>query len=165
MVLAHLNHLLVTMALCLLRAEVWASGAQSHLSRVTARVVPSHLLETPTVLAHARLLILGGDRQRLHEELIVAGGYLREGRFERMNEGQSKRAQAATTPQDRLAPETVRQQLAAQYPRHRESLVAALEHRMRERTGSLQKTLAERAAKEQHDIRAERTGTPFTEYF
>ena len=46
------------------------------------------VLDTPAVIAHGRLLLLGGDNQRLHEELITAGGYLRQGRFARMNVGQ-----------------------------------------------------------------------------
>lgn len=154
-VLAHLNHPLVTMSLRLLRAEVWSSGSRGHLFRVTARIVPSHALEAPALIAHARLLILGSDSQRLHEELIAAGGFLREnGRFEQLNEGQLKHAQATTTPQDRLVPEAVRGRLAAQWEKVQPPLVRALDHRMKERTKSLQKKLADRASKEQSDIRA-----------
>src|SRR5262249_39708982 len=58
-VLAHLNHRLVAMSLRLLRAEVWASQNQSQLRRVTARTAPSHALDTPAIIVHARLLILG----------------------------------------------------------------------------------------------------------
>lgn len=154
-VLAHLNHPLVSMSLRLLRAEIWSSGARSHLSRVTARVVPSHLLDAPALIAHARLLILGGDNQRLHEELITAGGYLRDqGRFERMNESQLKAVQVAITPQDHLVPEPVRQRLAARWESLRPSLVNALEARMKARSESQRKKLAERAEKEQQDIRS-----------
>ena len=32
-----------------------------------------------------RLLVIGGDNQRIHEELIMAGGSIKEGRFSRMN--------------------------------------------------------------------------------
>ena len=86
-VLAHLNHRLVAMSQRLLGAEIWSPDTQ-RLYRVTARVVPNVVLDTPAVIAHGRLLLLGGDNQRLHEELIIAGGYLREGRFARMNVGQ-----------------------------------------------------------------------------
>ncbi len=150
-VLAHLNHPLVAMSLRLLRAEIWTSDEQRKLYRVTARTVPDYMLDTPAVIAHARLLILGGDQQRLHEELIAAGGYLREGRFVRMNEGQLREALSAA--QDRAVSEAMQHRLAEQWERHRDALALALEARMRERAASLQKTLADRAAQEQHDIR------------
>ena len=151
-VLAHLNSRLVTMALRLLRAEVWSSGEQRHLYRVTARTVPTITLDTPTVIAHARLLVLGSDNQRLHEELIAAGGYLRSGRFVRMNEGQLKSALAAA--QDTPVSPAMQKSLSEQWEKHREALQVALETRMGERSTSLQRILAERSQKEQRDIRA-----------
>jgi hypothetical protein len=73
----HLNHPLVQQSIRLLRAEV-AKHESTHaaLYRVTGRTVPKHLLPEgkPAVLAFARLVITGGDNQRLHEEMIVAGG-------------------------------------------------------------------------------------------
>ena len=150
-VLAHLNHRLVTMSLRLLRAEVWASGEQRKLYRVTARTVPSHMLDTPVVVAHARLLILGGDNKTsLHEELIAAGGYLREGRFTRMNEGQLRDALAAA--QDAPVPAALQQRLAELWERQRDPLLQALEARQQERAASLRKKLADRASAEQRDI-------------
>ncbi len=150
-VLAHLNHRLVAMSLRLLRAEVWGSFDRK-LYRVTARTVPSLQMDGPAVIAHARLLILGGDNQRLHEELIVAGGYLRAGRFVRMSERQLK--EALTAAQYHMASQNIQQELAAQWPRHKDALVQALSGRMRERATSLQKTLAIRSDKEQRDIRS-----------
>lgn len=150
-VLAHLNSRLVAMSLRLLRAEIWASGDQRKLYRVTARTVPGDTLDTPAVLAHARLLILGSDNTRLHEELIAAGGYLREGRFVRMNERQLREAQAAASP--RAVSEAMQRSLQAQWETHRTALAQAMQTRMRDRSESLQKTLAERAEKEQRDIR------------
>ncbi len=43
------------------------------LHRVTARRVPNHVLDTPAVIAHARLVVIGGDSHRLHEEIIAGG--------------------------------------------------------------------------------------------
>ena len=60
-VLAHLNHRLVQMSLRLLRAEVWSREETKFLHRVTARTVPDHVLDTPAVVGHARLVIVGGD--------------------------------------------------------------------------------------------------------
>lgn len=62
------------------------------LYRVTARQVPNHALETPAVIAHARLVVIGGDSHRLHEEIITAGGTIRQGRFSRLNVGQTEEA-------------------------------------------------------------------------
>ncbi|WP_129676587.1 DISARM system SNF2-like helicase DrmD [Candidatus Chloroploca sp. Khr17] len=151
-VLAHLNHRLVAMALRLLRAEVWAPGGRGKLYRVTARIVPNDALERPALIGHARLLVLGTDHQRLHEELIVAGGQLREGRFARINLTETQRVLAAAT--DRPVPAAVQERLAAQWPKHQDALLAALEARMRERAASLEKQLTERRDKEIADITA-----------
>jgi SNF2 family DNA or RNA helicase len=148
-VLAHLNHRLVTMALRLLRAEIW-STADSKLYRVTARTVANYTLDTPALIAHGRLLILGGDNQRLHEELIVAGGYLREGRFVRMNESQLKGALAAAQNKD--VPKAMQDHLAASWSTQKAPLIQALEARMRDRSVSLQKTLNNRSETEQSAI-------------
>ena len=55
----------------------------------TARPVPPlpEVLESGDVgvLCHARLVITGADGHRLHEELVVAGGRLRRGRWSRID--------------------------------------------------------------------------------
>ena len=151
-VLAHLNHRLVAMTLRLLRAEVWAPTGRGKLHRVTARLVPSTTATTPILVGHARLLLLGADQQRLHEELIVAGGLLREGRFARLNLTEIQRILAETT--DRPVPHTLQARLTEQWPKHQGALLAALEARMRERGESLARLLADRAAKDVADITA-----------
>ena len=97
-VLVHLNHRLVAMCLRLLRAEVWSTEGKKRLHRITARLVPDTVLREPAMIAHARLVVIGGDSHRLHEEIITAGGMLREGRFARMNVGQINDALAAQKP-------------------------------------------------------------------
>ncbi len=149
-VLAHLNHRVVQMSLRLLRAEVWSREGKKRLNRVAARVVPSNALDFPAVIAHARLVLIGGDSQRLHEEIITAGGILKEGRFSRLNVGQIRDALAAATPAE--PSEAVKKRLADLWPKYQESLIASLEARMRDRTDGLQKNLAERADKEASDI-------------
>jgi hypothetical protein len=42
-------------------------------------------------------LVLSGDGQRLHEELIAAGGALRQGRFVRLNVGETASVLQAAT--------------------------------------------------------------------
>jgi hypothetical protein len=153
-VLVHLNHRLVQMALRLLRAEIWSPGGAGKLARVTARLVPDLAFANPVVLAHARLLLVGGDNTRLHEELIIAGGVLEAGRFTRMTLEQLEHARAVAEDSRarRPAPAPIQAQLARLWPEHGPALDRALEIRMRERTGTLQRLLADRAAKEVRDI-------------
>ncbi len=151
-VLAHLNHRLVQMALRLLRAEVWSPDGRRGLFRVTARCVPNQALDTPAVIAHARLVVTGSGGQRLHEEIITAGGAIREGRLVRFNVGQTQAALAAAT--EAPVSESMQRRLQESWPRLRDSLASALEARMRDRTTGLEKLLAERAAKEARDIEA-----------
>jgi superfamily II DNA or RNA helicase len=151
-VLAHLNHRLVQMCLRLLRAEVWASEGRGGLKRVTARLVPDRTLDTPVVVAHGRLVVLGTDGQRLHEEIVTAGGTLKEGRFSRLNVTQTQNALDAALPDE--APQPIKETLLRLWPSHEKSLHQALEARARERTDSLQRSLQERAEKEVADITA-----------
>ena len=145
-VLVHLNHRLVQMCLRLLRAEVWASGVSKSLHRVTARVVDSSALETPAVVAYGRLVILGGDQQRLHEEVITAGGVLREGRFSRFKSLLAMRqALDAVVPEP--VPDEMKQRLVDVWDSYAEPLLQSLEVRQKERTASLERSLQERCEK------------------
>lgn len=151
-VLAHLNHPLVQLALYLLRAEVWGGQrGQRSLNRVTAQVAPN--LNEPVVIAHGRLVVIGGDSHRLHEEIISAGGTLRQGRFRRLTRvGDVQRALDAATMQEVSAESKARFQ--AFWPKISDSLDKALGARMRDRTESLQTQLQRRADKEIQDMKA-----------
>lgn len=150
LVLVHLNHILVQMSLRLLRAEVWSREGNKQLHRVTARLVPNHVLDTPALMAHARLVVVGGDSQRLHEEIITAGGEIREGRFRRMNVSQVSAALETALSGEPSA--DIKQRFSELWPKLKPSLVQALEARMKDRAGGLEKFLAERADKEVVDI-------------
>ncbi|MCL5998066.1 MAG: DISARM system SNF2-like helicase DrmD [Chloroflexi bacterium] len=145
-VLAHLNHRLTQKALHLLRAAIWAPQAVSGLHRFTARVVPSHVLDTPAVIAHARLVVVGGQAYRLHEEVITAGGYLREGRFRRMNVGEARDALAGLT--DRLPTAAVQSQFTALWPQIAGAVMQALEARAKDRLNGMLGLLEERRHRE-----------------
>lgn len=152
-VLAHLNHRLVQMCLRLLRAEIWALGTRSkRLSRVTACVVDDSALSHPVVIAHGRIVVLGGDNHRLHEEIITAGGSLIEGRFNRLNVGDTKAALAAIT--DTPVPAAIEARFQSMWPKQRDSLVAALEARRVERTKNLEKNLEELAENEVNKLKS-----------
>lgn len=150
-VLAHLNHRLVQMSLRLLRAEVWSTEGKKRLNRITARLVPDTVLRDPAMIAHARLVVVGGDCHRLHEEIITAGGLLREGRFSRMKVGEVDSALAAAMPDE--PSEKVKEILLQLYRNNLPSLSLALEARMGDRTKGLAKALAEREEKEADDVR------------
>jgi superfamily II DNA or RNA helicase len=152
-VLAHLNHRLVQMCLRLLRAEIWSLGTQAkHLSRVSACIVDDSTLTHPVVIAHGRIVVLGGDNHRLHEEVITAGGALIEGRFSRLNVGDTKAALEAAT--DTPAPAAIEARFKALWAKNRDALLASLEARRVERTKNLEKNLDELAEKEVNKIKA-----------
>jgi hypothetical protein len=152
LVLAHLNHKLVQMSVRLLRAEVWSPKGQKGLNRITARLVPDVVLDTPAVVAHARLVVIGGDQYRLHEEIITAGGFLREGRFSRMNLGQI--ANSLASESERTPSTEMSERLARIYAKIAPQLLQALEARSTERLESIGKLLADRADLETKNIEA-----------
>jgi superfamily II DNA or RNA helicase len=151
-VLCHLNHRLVQMCLRLLRAEVWSQGLSKKLNRFTTRMVPDNVLQTPALVIHGRLLVLGGDNRRIHEEIIMAAGQLREGRFSRLNVGETAAASAAAI--NERAPVFVEERLKELWPSVQAQLIQALEARMRERTRNLRSFLDDRAEREVAHITA-----------
>jgi SNF2 family DNA or RNA helicase len=153
-VLVHLNHRLVQMCVRLLRAEIWSlEGQKKRLNRVTARVVPDLALQHLAVVAHARLVVIGGDSQRLHEEIISAGGLIREGRFTRFGSGKEMRDFLAAARDDEPT-DAVKRKLTALWARIAEPLHQALESRKSDRTDGLKKLLKDREDKEVADITA-----------
>jgi len=113
-------------------------------------VVPGHALDNPAVVAHARLVVIGGDSHRLHEEIITAGGVIQEGRFRRMNVGQTQNALEAGT--DELVSLQTQERLIDIWPQVESSLLQSLEVRMGDRLNSMQRLLEERQDKEIQDI-------------
>lgn len=150
-VLVHLNHRLPQMCLRLLRAEVWAEKGRSRLHRISSRVVPNDVLDLPAVVAHARLVVIGGDSFRLHEELIAAGGFIKDQKWgNRLNVGQTESILAGAT--SREPSDKVKNKLMELYPSLVSSLASALEARLKQMVDGLQRKLADRAEKEVNDI-------------
>ena len=153
-VLVHLNHRLVQMSLRLLRAEVWSQeGQKKRLNRVTARLVPDSSLRHLAVIAHARLVVIGGDSQRLHEEIITAGGPIREGRFSRFGSLKEMQDVLASATDEEPA-DLVKEKLLRLWRYIAEPLHQALEARANDRADGLKKLLRDRANKEVSDITA-----------
>jgi len=139
------------MCLRLLRAEVWADKGRSKLQRVSARVVPNSVIDSPAVIAHARLVLIGGDSHRLHEELITAGGLIKDQKWGgRLNVGQTQSLLENASMKE--PSQEVKDRLLGLYPSLSSALATALEARMKQLAEGLQKKLAERAEKEASDI-------------
>lgn len=149
-VLAHLGHRLVQQALWLLRAEIWATDTGAQLSRVTARVIPDGIVDTACVVAHGRLVVTGAAGHRLHEEVIAAGGLVRNGRFARFSTLAELNA-VIDAPTLSKPDKDVIQSLAAEWPKIADALLNALERRKSDRAESLASTLAKRS---QADVEA-----------
>lgn len=151
-VLAHLNHALVRMSLRLLREEVWKTGASSRLHRVAVRSVPG--LKDPMVYVFSRLLVVGGDHLRLHEELTYSGGELKADSYRR--EPVLKILQQyldASHPVDDV-PDAVFAVLKARFEKCADSVARSYEARSKERLDSLLSTLAHRRDSEVKDVNA-----------
>lgn len=151
-VLAHLGHRLVAQSMRLLRSEIWSSGADGRLARVSASIASNADQPEVAVVAHARLVITGKDGKRLHEEVITAGGRVREGRFARYNVGQTSAALQAAT--GGLPSERIQAELTGLWGTIEGPLFAALESRAGERVESLARVLDEAADAEGAAIEA-----------
>ena len=97
--------------------------------------------------------VLGGDNQRIHEEIIMAGGQIREGRFSHeMNVSDTETAAAAATGDS--APGFIEDRLKELWAKVEAPLIQSLEARIQERTKNLQKFLDERSEREVANVTA-----------
>lgn len=147
-VLAHLEHDLVQLALRLLRAEVWSLEESRKLHRVAVRTVPG--LERPVVAVWSRLLITGGDHRRLHEELTLSGGELGDDSFERFQITRLRDLMDRSLPAEPQARAFAI--LAERFEKHRKGIQDAVKARSGDRLQSLRNTLANREKQELEDI-------------
>jgi hypothetical protein len=152
-VLVHLNHRLVQMCLRLMRAEVWAQSDVKRLHRIDVRSLPTGVLEDIAVVVISRLVVTGGKHHRLHEELTVAGGYLkditfnREARVTHVSEWVDK---AVSIPMSEWLLEGLRKR----FEKHDEAILLAVEARSKDRLRNLETTLEARKQQEIDNIGA-----------
>lgn len=150
-VLVHLNHRLVQMCLRLMRAEVWAQSDVKKMHRIDVRCLPISGLDDLAVAVVSRLVVTGGKHHRLHEELTVAGGYMKDNSFSRearvtqVNDWVVK----ATTIQ---AGERLFDGLKRRFDKNQDSILQAVEARSRDRLKNLQTTLETRKQQEIENI-------------
>ncbi|WP_210586810.1 DISARM system SNF2-like helicase DrmD [Streptomyces sp. GESEQ-35] len=160
-VLAHLGHPLVTMSTRLLRAAVWNKD-QTGLARVAAVVSDHPELETTLVGAFARFVLVGADGVRLHEEVLQAGGWLRDDetsagsvRFNRLEKITTLREILDNALADSTKASTLlERRLTDAWPHVSEALVSSLEWRARNRQTALEGRLENRRREETERIAA-----------
>lgn len=150
-VLVHLNHRLVQMCLRLLRAEIWARDDVKKLHRVTIRTMPDALVDGPAVVIVSRLVVTGGNHHRLHEELTVSGGYLRDQSFRR-EEGVTRVQQWLDESKPIAAALPLFDALRVRFDRQQEAILKAVDARSKERLRYLTNTLQTRKQQEIEDI-------------
>lgn len=149
-VLAHLEHELVQLSLRLLRAEVWSLEEGKRLHRVAVRSVPDADLQRPVAAVWSRLLVTGGDHRRLHEEVTLSGGELRDDSFERLPVTRMRELMEKSTP---LRPKpSLFGAMADRFLKHEHPVQAAVKARSADRLQSLLNTLATREKQETEDI-------------
>jgi superfamily II DNA or RNA helicase len=150
-VLVHLNHRLVQMCLRLLRAEIWAQDDVKKLHRVTVRTVPDAHIDGPAVVVVSRLVVTGGNHHRLHEELTVSGGYLRDQSFRR-EEGVTRVQQWLDEAKPITAGPSLFDALRVRFDRQQEAILKSVDARSKERLRYLSNTLQTRKQQEIDDI-------------
>lgn len=150
-VLVHMNHRLVQMCLRLMRAEVWARDDVKKLHRVDIRSLPDDVLSSPAAVVVSRLVITGGNHHRLHEELTVSGGYLRDNGYAR-----ETRVTQINEWLDSARPiagkETVFGSMAERFDANEDSILQTVEARSRDRLRNLESTLVTRKNQEIKNI-------------
>jgi superfamily II DNA or RNA helicase len=78
--LVHLDHPLMKRAVGTFRANLWSAGLHdSHrLHRASYRVVADPMITEPAMILVSRLVAVGSAGVKLHEELLLAGGEIRQ---------------------------------------------------------------------------------------
>lgn len=145
-VLVHLNHPLVQMSQRILRAEIWAPEELMSLNRVSARRAQGTNIVGYGVVAHARLLLTGGNNYRLHEEVISVGGIVTSGRFRRLNVGETRDLLNASSTEQ--CSDAALDLIRGDWSRVGDALARALESRRNDRERSLDGVLRRRAKAE-----------------
>lgn len=149
-VLAHLNHRLVQMSLRLLREELWKLDDVKKLNRVTVKVVDEPL-EHPIAIALSRLVVMGGNHHRLHEEITLSGGELKSSGFVRIP--QVTRLQSLMETSKPLSPsDRLFGILAERFEKSEDSMMKTIDARSNDRLEYLRNTLMRRMESEKSDL-------------
>ncbi|HEU0089935.1 MAG TPA: hypothetical protein VFQ77_20180 [Pseudonocardiaceae bacterium] len=113
---------------------------------MSARVVPGGLLQVPAVVVYGRVVVTGAEGTRLHEEVMTAGGLIKQGRLSRATTDEV--ASWLDAASDQPVPEDVRERLCGLWPELSGPLGGLLARRAADRTRSMQAMLRNRCEEE-----------------
>jgi superfamily II DNA or RNA helicase len=159
---AHLGHPLVANAVRLLRSEVW--GSNGNLHRVTAvefDAPDAAAARGPVVVLFARLVVVGADGGRLHEEIVLAARELPQesGRSRRVDleaRGYADLREAVERALDpdrcRAAAPGVRERLVDEWEALEPRLVDDLDRRATQQREALDRDLSRRRQAEERRV-------------
>jgi superfamily II DNA or RNA helicase len=156
-VLAHLEHPLVAQATRLLRSAIWGGRAALHRVAGLRFTPPAEAgVDGLLVAVFARLVVVGADGGRLHEEVMLTARVVPEtGRSRRLELEQPRYSELRAAVEDALEPAVCRPAPAADRLRLTErwadlepDLAGDVRARAAERLGSLQRTLDRRRSDE-----------------
>ena len=162
-VYAHLEHPLVAHSTRLLRSAIWGDTASLHRIAAVRATVPEEAgIDDLLVAVFARLVLVGGDGTRLHEEVMLTGRALagtgRSRRLEleqpRYHELRAAIDDAFEPEQCRLAPNDVPGRIVQDWERLEPLLAQDVQVRKGERATSLERSLDKRRGDEQDRTRA-----------
>ncbi|MFH8681263.1 DISARM system SNF2-like helicase DrmD [Streptomyces lydicus] len=162
-VLAHLEHPLVAQGVRLLRSAIW--GGRTSLNRVSAvrATLPAKAgIEDLLVAVFSRLVVVGRDGTRLHEEVVLTGREIpASGRSRRLELEQPRYAELRDAVERALepdacrpAPQEAKSALAGQWEELVPRLAEDVRVRAAERLASMSRTLQNRAKDETRRIQA-----------
>jgi hypothetical protein len=162
-VLAHLEHPLVAQSTRLLRSAIWGGRAALHRVAALRFSPPAEAgIDGPLVAVFARLVVVGTDGARLHEEIMLAARVVpASGRSRRVELEQPRYQALRTAVEDALepsagrqAPDSARHDLIARWAELEPLLAGDVAARAKERLDSLQRTLSRRHEDETRRIEA-----------
>lgn len=152
--LIHLEHPLMRRAASAFRANLWSSGLhQSHdLQRVTYRVIDGGGGAAPALLGFARLVVIGRDGAKLHEEIVELGGEIAKANLESLDLERIKALLDAPYKHPKL-PLALATQLTMYFPSHVRTLERLLETARSELEVDVRNALADKANAEAKLVR------------
>ncbi len=150
-VLAHLNHRLVQMCLRILRAEVWSMDDLKSIHRVAVRRTDDPSVVNPILIVTSRLVIAGGSRHLVHEEVTISGGELKQEAFARIPQiGRLEALLGSSAPTQ--MDEATSAMLKQRYEKFQSGIITAAEARSKERLESLYSSIQRKKEADISDI-------------
>ncbi len=144
----------------LLRSAIWGDRVALHrVAGVRFTPPPDAGVNGSLIAVFARLVLVGADGRRLHEEIILSGRIVPAGRSRRVELEERRHdellasIEAALEPDAcRLVPEAARVDLASRWADLEPLLANDIQVRARERKSALQRTLDARKADERRSV-------------